>query len=73
MHNVGARAAIQIANVISQTEIDTMRRNGLCLDALPQRDLPLDQSGIDPSVCACRTYSDNGREARKYRSRWMGC
>ena len=37
MHRFGARAVIQIANVISQTEIDTMRRNGLCLYGPPQR------------------------------------
>ncbi len=73
MHRVGARAVIQIANVINQTEIDTMRRNGLCLDGPPQRAMPPDQSGIEPSICASRTYSDNGRDARKYRSRWMSC
>jgi hypothetical protein len=37
MHRVGARAVIQIANVITQTEKDTVRRNGLCLDGSPQR------------------------------------
>ncbi len=69
----GARAVIQIANVIIQTGKDTMRRNGLCLDGPPQRAMRLDQSGIEPSICARRTYSDSGRDARKYRSRWTGC
>jgi len=37
LHRLGARVVIQIANVIDQTEIDTMRHNGLCLDGPPQR------------------------------------
>ncbi|MBZ0106767.1 MAG: hypothetical protein K8H84_14220 [Sulfuricella denitrificans] len=36
-HRLGARAAIQIANVITQTEKDIMRRNGLCLQGALQR------------------------------------
>lgn len=72
MHRLGARAPIQIANVISQTEKDTLRRNGLCLDGRRNTAMRLDQSGIEPSICASRTYSDNGRNARKYKSRWMG-
>lgn len=73
MQRLGARAAIQIANAISQTEKDTIRGNGLCLDGRRSEAIRLDQSGIDPSICASRTYSDSGRDARKYRSRWMDC
>jgi hypothetical protein len=35
MRRLGARVAIQMANVISKTEKDTMRCNGLCLDGPP--------------------------------------
>lgn len=72
-HRLGARVVILIANVINQTEKNTMRRSGLCLDGPLQRAMRINQSGIEPSICANLTYSDNGRDARKYRSRWMGC
>ena len=53
-HRCGARVAIQIANVISQTKKDTMRRNGLCLDGPLQRAVQIDQSMIDPLMRASR-------------------
>jgi hypothetical protein len=52
MHRRGARAAIKIANGISQTEKDTMRRNGLCLDGQPQRG-HADRSVWDRSIDLC--------------------
>lgn len=73
LHRLSARVVIQIAKVINQTEKDTVRRNGLCLDGRRSVAMRFDQSGIEPSICASRTYSDNGRDARKYRSRWMDC
>ena len=72
VRRLAARVAIQIANVINQTEKDTMRRNGLYLDGPRCGAMRLDQSGIEPSICASRTYSDSGRDARKNLSRRMG-
>ena len=36
LHPLGARVPIQTPAVLSQTEKDTVRRNGLCLDGPPQ-------------------------------------
>ncbi|TYZ55431.1 hypothetical protein C2I33_08115 [Ralstonia solanacearum] len=52
MHRLDARAPIQIASVINQTEKDTMRCNGLCLDGPPQWG-PADRSVRDRAIDLC--------------------
>lgn len=49
LHPIGARVPIQTPAVLSQTEKDTVRHNGLCLDRL--------QPGADGSSVGDRTIA----------------